>query len=152
MGMSLLGPVLQPYMDPFLRGMSAFNWFIKKNVALFPTPADWTQLLLSEGQLYPAVPTNNGSIAGDLAFTLSTPLGSNGMASDKTYLVAVQDSTRRVFAASGEAERSDGTATITNAAITADTYHCYVITCRRDSVGIITKVSTSQALNIVIAS
>jgi hypothetical protein len=51
---AILGQVLQPYVDPFQRGMSGYNYFIKKNIKLFTDPPSFDDVKVTWGQLFAA--------------------------------------------------------------------------------------------------
>jgi hypothetical protein len=150
LAISLLGPVLQPYMDPFIRGMSAFNWFIKKNISLFPSPIDYSKLILTEGQLFPAPITAIGAIVGMISPSTGTGLGSNGLDSDLKTTVALSDATGQVWTSETEVSRSSAGPSISSESLVAGLYHVWVITVRRDDRGIISKVGNSQYTSITV--
>jgi len=143
-GMSILAGALQPYMDPFVRGMSAFNWFIKKNIALFVAPVNYLLVQVSAGPLYPA-PIDLLTPAGtNIAVTFGLGLGANGLATDKVFALAYNETTGRTSQAAAEVNRSVGTINvIVSDGLPADTIDVFVITCRRDVAGNIISVGNS---------
>lgn len=86
----LVGQVFNTYTDKFIKTMSGFNFFIKRNIAEFDGSPDYSLLKLTEG------PLSNPSI-GDATYTSPTvtipwtkALGNNGSDTDQTF-AAVYD-------------------------------------------------------------
>jgi hypothetical protein len=151
-GMSILAGALQPYMDPFVRGMSAFNWFIKKNIALFVAPVNYLLVQVTSGPLYPA-PINLLTPAGvDVAVTFGAGLGANGLATDKVFAIGYNETTGRCSQAAAEVARSTGAIdVIISDGLPADTIDIFLITCRRDPAGNITSVGNSAVASCNLA-
>lgn len=61
---SILGPVLNTYVDPFQKYMSGFNWFIKQNKTKFTETPNYATLILTDGKLTPVTATGGGIAAG----------------------------------------------------------------------------------------
>ena len=83
----LVGPVFNSFTDKFQKSMSGFNFFVKRNIAIFDGTPDYSAILLSEGKLSPIVVTtftyNTGT--GELAPQWSQNLGNNGSGDDKVF-------------------------------------------------------------------
>lgn len=52
---TILGPVLNTYVDPFQKYMSGFNWFIKQNKTKFKEDTNYSTLILTDGKLTPVI-------------------------------------------------------------------------------------------------
>lgn len=145
--LTVLGNVLQPYMDQFIRGMSAFNWFIRKNIALFVGTIDYAMVKLTEGSLFSAVIDTPSNVAQLITCTFETALGSNGLATDLVYACVYNPTTGRMSFASAEVLRSAGTIDVQLPADVATDVTVYLMTVRRDDKNNIIKVSSSEAVN-----
>ena len=150
-GMSIVGNILQPYMDTFLRSMSGFNWFIKTNIALFVGTITYSNIIVTKGSLFAAAVGSLTSGAGVIHAAFSAALGSNGLASDKVYACLYHHTTGRMFFASAEVLRSAATIDIPFTAGLTGAFTVYIITARRNTVSlVVTAVSQSSAADITI--
>lgn len=61
---TILGPVLNVYVDPFQKYMSGFNWFIKQNKTKFTESPDYSTLILTDGKLTPVTALGGNVSAG----------------------------------------------------------------------------------------
>jgi len=79
-----IGQILNTFVDPFMKGMSAYNYFIKKNISIFDGTPDYDSIQVTWGQLFPLqVTTALLNPAGDnVRVSWSTATGNNGKASD----------------------------------------------------------------------
>jgi hypothetical protein len=144
----ILGQVLQPFVDPFQKQMSAFNWFVKKNIALFTKTPDYSAITMTEGTLYPAAISGTDNDAGSVTIQYEPSLGSNGLATDLCMGVFRQTSTGRVFTSGTPAVRSAEAIVISDAAIVlGDTGMLWLVTYREVD-GKVTMVGNSQALTL----
>jgi hypothetical protein len=95
---TILGQILQPLMDPFVRSMSAYNWFVQRNIGCFEVPIDYTSIIMTQGPLWrlqePTAQWNNGTTSVD--FSWEPTLGNNGLLTDKVYAL-VYDKTAKVM-------------------------------------------------------
>ena len=146
-GLSILGGILQPYMDWCTRSMSAFNWFIKTNIALFVDIPVYTSIKVASGSLFSAAigtPSNSGQ-------TVTVPfdmgLGSNGLASDKVYAGIYDKASGRTSFASAEVLRLAGAISVTMGGTTSTDVCIFLITARRDAAGNVVKVGNSDAMD-----
>lgn len=115
-GKLILGQVINPFIDPFQRSMSGFNFFIKQNIAYFTETVDWSRVMLTFGKLfmsYPAEPTYSNN---NVVVTFSTAVGTNGLATDKISACVVLfdnfDQISKVAFSSAQVLRSTGTISI----------------------------------------
>lgn len=145
MAMSVLGTILQPYMDTMVRGMSAFNWFVKTNIALFVDPINFALVSVTKGSLFPAAITNVDNTSEVMTVNFNTGLGSNGLASDLVYAVVYDNTIGRAIAASAEVLRSASVIQVTLPADYTADQTVFLVTCRRDLTDNVIKVSDSQA-------
>jgi hypothetical protein len=144
----ILGQILQPFVDPFQKSMSAFNWFVKKNIALFTETPTYTSVVITEGTLYGAPISTHEPEAGVLPMAFEADLGSNGLLTDLVTAVFRDSVTGRVFVAGTPALRSAGVVNISDAAITADSVGTAWLVTYREVDSKITMVSNSAAVAI----
>lgn len=127
---AFIGDVFNPYVDPFIKLMSGYNYFIKQNIALFSGDIDYTTMQITWGKLYvPAAMTSCQYYTADGAidFLIPTNLGGNGAATDKIYACAYQIATKRLFLQSLIDVRSNGTANVmTESGGDPSDYVCYL--------------------------
>jgi len=148
----ILGAVLQEYMDQFIRGMSAYNWFIKTNKDQFVEAPDFALVQVTHGTLFSAAITNVSNVANAVTITFSSALGSNGLATDKCYACVYVENTGGMSFAAAEVARSVGTIGVTLPAGSTGDITAFLVTCRRDvDTEAVTKVGDSSALSDVIA-
>jgi hypothetical protein len=83
----LIGQCFNVYTDQFLKEMSGFNYFIKKNIARFVAEVDYANILVTEGKLYPPVCGALTWNVGDSAYEslIMNGYGSNGTSDDDVY-------------------------------------------------------------------
>lgn len=63
---TILGPVLNTYVDPFQKYMSGFNWFIKQNKTKFTDSPNYATFILTDGKLT-SVTALGGTVTGGQA-------------------------------------------------------------------------------------
>lgn len=63
---TILGPILNTYVDPFQKYMSGFNWFIKQNKTKFTETPNYASFILTDGKLTPVTATG-GAVTGGVA-------------------------------------------------------------------------------------
>jgi hypothetical protein len=142
----ILGPILQPYVDPFQKTMSAFNWFVKKNIALFTETPDYSTITISEGTLFPATIADAEPSTDIVTLTLETSTGSNGLATDMITAVVRDAATGRVFTAGTPVARSVGTLVVACPGFTSESDGmAWAVTYRLDGSKVVL-VGNSQAL------
>lgn len=151
-GLLILGAILQEYMDTFIRGMSAYNWFIKQNKDVFDDDPDYTTVQMTHGTLFPAAISGTSNVSNTVTITFATALGSNGLATDKVYACVYSEATGGMSFAEAEVLRSAGTIDVVMPAGASGDYDAYLVTLRRDAdTDAVTKVGDSQAANDTIA-
>lgn len=144
----ILGAILQEYMDAFIRGMSAYNWFIKTNKDCFTETPDFTTVQLTHGTLFPAPISSVANVANTVTITFGTSIGSNGLATDKVYACCYVEGTGGMSFAASEVLRSAGTIDVVLPVGSSGDIDSYLVTVRRNAdTDAVTKVSDSQASN-----
>jgi len=107
MAKTLLGSVLQPYWDPFIKNNSGWARFIGLNRKLYTTPDDYSTVHVAEGILEGAVIATAIYISPDLAITWGTGAVGNGQATDDVCIFCY-DSVNKVGFFDDTQERSAG--------------------------------------------
>lgn len=109
----LLGQCLQPHMDPWIRSMSAYNDFIKQNMAAFQAAQTPDNYVIARGPL-----TNSGLVIanyeasnGNLIMNWSALVGNNGLTTDHAQIVIYYLPTKVFYFGSGTVDRTTGTET-----------------------------------------
>lgn len=145
----LLGQVIQPFRDPFVKNMSGFNSFIKMNIDEFPDPVNWTVMKLAWGTLS-WVSLLTGTYSGsDVSVTWAPNNGNNGLDDDSVFLVVRDKSTKRVYFAAEAYTRVTAAGTVDcGAGLTATNLTVWAITYRAVA-GKTTHVGWSSARNCV---
>ncbi len=126
---SLVGPVFNAYTDIFYKGMSGFNFFIKRNITFCDDPIVYANIKLTEGKLSPVIPSaavyTTGS--GDLTIAFDKNLGNNGSDTDKIYVAALNIDTEVWYFPAAEVDRSTETISLTlPTGITATNIRTYI--------------------------
>lgn len=126
----IVGAVFNVYTDPFQPKMSGFNFFVKRNIALFTATPTYSSVKTTEGKLFtPVIADAVGSAAAsEITITWSTDLGSNGSATDAIYGVVYNETTGRWYFFSAEDTRNNGVSghVISQALTVSDVLHCYI--------------------------
>lgn len=106
----LVGQVFNVYSDPFLKSMSGFNDFIKRNVAQFTDPPSYGAVEITQGKLYYArIVAINADATGNLVeVNWTVSLGSNGAADDKVFCIAYNVTSGRWGFADSTPDRDEG--------------------------------------------
>jgi len=141
----LVGSVFNVYTDKFIKNMSGFNFFIKRNIAEFDGTPDFSAIKLSEGKLSPvatlAVTYNAGD--GETILTWAQNIGNNGAGADKCFWLIYNETSEVWYYADAEVIRSDvGDTQTLPTGLTATDLHCYVIAAQETS-GVLTLISDS---------
>jgi len=95
----ILGPVINIYVDPFVRDMSGYNYFIKQNLKTFKTNGNELNFVsLTSGKLSPPVISGLESLGSGMGIRVSytDDLGANGKADDEIVAVAYNILTKKV--------------------------------------------------------
>lgn len=114
-GAAILGEVLQPLMDPFIKGQSAYNWFIQQNVQYFQnggTPEDFT---LTRGNLWSPTNVLAEFVADPSRVSISwdATLGQNGLATDDVQAVVLDAETNLLYFSASAVHRDVGVIAVT---------------------------------------
>jgi hypothetical protein len=107
----LVGPVLNVYWDPFVRSMSGFNFWIKLNILKMTSPADWPNVAMAGGPLWPAliISATYSDVTDDVTIDFNTDNGSNGQATDDVFALVVDAVGLQVYFCAATVHRSSGT-------------------------------------------
>jgi hypothetical protein len=147
-GMCIIGQILNPYVGPFQRRMSGFNWFVKTNLAVFVTPMVYSLVKVCHGNLKGVDAPSISNAGGTITVQYGSSLGPSGLATDLVMAFCYDEVSGLFYYAAAEVARSVGTLTIPGVPIaTGDKLDCWVITCRRDralAAGKVLMVSDSQ--------
>jgi hypothetical protein len=82
-GKPLVGQIFNPFVDPFQKSMSGFNYFIKQNIDIFKMEIPWDNIRITFGKLYLEESEDDPVIeAGQFAVPFETTLGVNGKDDD----------------------------------------------------------------------
>ena len=93
----IIGAVLNVYMDPLTRKMSAFNRWIKRNINQMPTGAGTALITLTEGNLAPCQdPEIEADAPGQFLLSCAVTQGSLDLPTD-TIMGAVYSRTNKVW-------------------------------------------------------
>ena len=111
----LVGPIFNAYTDRFLKSMSGFNYFIKKNITQFVAAPVWANIVISEGKLSPIVlgSCTYNTATGETIMPWTANNGNNGADTDKVFWAVYHESTRLWYFADAEVDRSVETDTQT---------------------------------------
>ena len=106
-----LGPVLQPFWDPFLKSNSGWAHFIGINRLLYSTADDYSTVHMAEGQLEGSLMTSCMYGAGSVDCLFSTGVLGNGDANDDACFF-VYDEEHKVGFFSASTKRSSGACSV----------------------------------------
>jgi len=123
-----LGTVLNPFVDPFQKSMSGFNYFIKHNVDHFTSTPTYSAVQLVFGKLFIHATTSTVASVADSKVTVTFPTtnGPNGLATDVAY-IAVYDRTNKIgYISDGTAKRGDGTVSVNMPVAAFGNYDTYM--------------------------
>lgn len=126
--LGLIGQVLNVFVSPFVKGMSGYNYFIKKNVAIFDGSTDYSTIKLTWGQLYPLQATTALlNVGGDnVRVSWTTGTGNNGKSTDVCSAAVYDDSIGKWYFHTPISLRSDaGTDVPVTAGSVASNLHAY---------------------------
>ena len=127
----LVGPVFNVYTDKFQKAMSGFNFFIKRNIALFLATPTYASVKVTEGKLFAAAADlfDASAAAGNVETITFTDIGSNGKNDDQIYIVFYNENTNTWAFLAAAYDRSDGQTTrnTTIPMTIGDKIHCYTI-------------------------
>jgi hypothetical protein len=125
----IVGPVFNAYTDRFLKGMSGFNFFMKRWVGVFDGSPTFAAIKLTEGKLSPpdnlTVTYNTADGATVLAFDKN--LGNNGSDTDKIFWAIYDETNDQWYFADAEVVRSgEGDTQTLPTGLTAGDLHCWL--------------------------
>lgn len=95
----ILGPVINIYVDPFVRDMSGYNYFIKQNLRIFKANGnELNYISLTSGKLSPPVNAGLESLGSGngIRVNYTEDLGANGKDNDEIVAVAYNTETKKV--------------------------------------------------------
>jgi len=142
-GKLILGGILQPFVDPFQKTMSGFNWFIKHNIAYFGESIDYSSMQVTDGVLYAGQLGSALTEVNNISVDWNTGLGSNGLATDLVTAIAFYPTTGAVYQVATPVLRSAGSLDIPVTGMTeGGTAHVWVVFYRLDG-SKVTMVSNS---------
>jgi hypothetical protein len=107
-----VGQVFNAYTDKFIKSMSGFNFFIKRNIDFVEDPPLWDSFKYTEGPLSSPLLTSATYSAGDVVFNWTENLGNNGLSTDKVFGLCLNTEDGVMHFASAEVDRSAETFTI----------------------------------------
>lgn len=102
----LVGQIFNQYTDKFIKSMSGFNFFIKRNIDEFDGSPVWANLKITEGPLSPALMATAIYDDPDVDITWTANKGNNGADDDKCFFLVYDKSSGLFRFASGETNRS----------------------------------------------
>jgi hypothetical protein len=104
----ILGQIINTYIDPFMRSMSGFNYFIKQNIANFGAVPDYDSVKVTFGKLFsPASFEVDGWSSKTVTMIWDESLGSNGALTDKIMACAYNEDSGAMYFASAPVTRDD---------------------------------------------
>lgn len=140
----LVGQVFNSFTDKFQKSMSGFNFFIKRNIALFIEPPTWGSIKITEGPLFRPVITSITSVEAVVTINFATDLGNTGLADDQINAVVYNRETGVFFFPGAAVNRSVGAIDITVAdASDEDMVSGYVFAAQSIS-GVLDSISDSD--------
>lgn len=144
----LVGQVFNVYTDPFLKSMSGYNFFIKRNIDVFDGSTDYSALKLTEGKL--AVPAIISVVPDEsdarAVVTFDTTNGSNGAATDKVFACVYNVDTGAMGFAAAEVNRSTGTIDVPMQVSAGDNCWAWVWAAKYDGTTLLS-ISNSNAID-----
>jgi hypothetical protein len=105
---NLVGQVFNAYTDKFLKSMSGFNFFIKRNIDYFTAVPEWASLKITEGKLFFGGISNAVYDTDTVLISFSDSLGNNGATDDKVFAFVYDSGTGLFFFADAEVDRVTG--------------------------------------------
>jgi len=144
----ILGGVLQPFVDPFQKVMSGFNWFVKKNISLFTVSPVYQSVIITEGTLYFGGIESLDYDTNTVSFAWDAANGSNGLATDKVLAVFRNAADGSVSILGTAIARSTDHGTMTVTGVTSSSHGTIWLFVYREVSGKITMVSNSDALTV----
>jgi len=108
---SILGSVLQPFVDPFLKAVSAYAHQVGRCMTAWAAGIDWQAFFITEGTLE-STPITGATLAGtDVTITWDSTVLGNGAPTDVAGAV-VYDIVNGVSFFNATATRTDGTVAV----------------------------------------
>jgi hypothetical protein len=144
-GKPLVGQIFNPFVDPFQKSMSGFNYFIKQNIKIFEEEIPWSNIKITFGKLYIeeaiADPTYS---PGKFNVEFETTLGANGKDEDIIRGVIYRVDTGRFYFNVDGVARSTGTIAIpVSDAAVGKSYRYYLFAAQYDANDRLVMVSDS---------
>jgi hypothetical protein len=145
----IVGTVLNVYADKFEREMSAFNRFIKNNIAKFVDPIDYSTMALFTGKIAPltleACIYDGGTDTA--TFNWSSDLGTNGSLTDFVMAIVYNKDNGQWYYASANVQRTLETIDVLVPGAVYSNLIGY-IWLYRENAGTITMIGTAQAIQL----
>jgi hypothetical protein len=128
----LLGQVINVYIDPFMRSMSGYNYFIKQNIANLGAVPDYDAVKVTFGKLYSIASFEFDGWSGDTAqFAWLESLGSNGQLTDKVSCCVYNETQGVMYFPAASVTRDDETINVDCTGVEASddlTAYCWAFT------------------------
>ena len=109
----LVGQVFNQYTDKFIKNMSGFNFFIKRNIDIFDWDVAFSACKLTEGPLSPVLNGNFTYSGTTVTMPWTANNGNNGEDDDGVFGLIYDEGTGFFYFASAEVDRSVETMAIT---------------------------------------
>lgn len=111
-----VGPIFNIYTDKFIKDMSGYNFFIKRNISLFTTQDPTLSVKVTEGKLFKPQALTLAGVANtdQTTITWSTAKGNNGADTDAVYGLVWNVTQHLITFFPTEYPRLVGTCTITS--------------------------------------
>jgi hypothetical protein len=103
-----LGPVLQPFWDPFIRQNSGWASFIGLNMPLYTTPGDFSSVLMARGNLENTVITGAAYAGTDVTVAWDGTCLGNGQPTDHACILIYDETNKVAFFHSTVARSVEG--------------------------------------------
>ena len=149
---ALLGPIINPYWDPFSKTMAGYNRFCQVNLKRVGSPVDYLKLLITEGKLEPSpgiISATYPALSSAVTITFSSAAMGNGRADDRVIACVIDIENKVAFFDIGAATRSGGSSQVgIGEGRTADMLKAFIsLTC---GAGSSLMVSPSTSLQVTI--
>ena len=125
----LVGQIFNAYTDKFQKAMSGFNFFIKRNIAVFDGSPDLSLVKIAEGPLSPVNPSLAELDGTEVTISYASSLGNNGLETDAVFAIVYNDVSGVFSFAAAEVARSVHSIVVdVGGGAGASNLHAYVLT------------------------
>ena len=110
MAKALLGPIINPYWDPFTKTMSGYNRFCQVNLKLLGQPIDYLKTLITEGKLEPTPAVSSATYDPTLpnvTIVFSATCMGNGLPTDSVIACVLDVVNNVAFFLIGDGTRTE---------------------------------------------